>query len=860
MAANPGQSVEAGPGSETVADAEAFADARAAQPPQRPAKERLSEAGAELRAGLHQFVVTMKNLALYPDTSQTNIQGIRQLREWFAGYIRTRGAIVLEVKKDGLETPDGEKVYQEKPNEPYLSFPLFRDGIQTLFVEDGVTEAELKAFIGILLKFRTTNESAQDDVVTSMWDIGFEHVKYAVADEYEEVDPEFDLGAMVCARPPSTGGPTRIDPDAPGEADAPVQTDGTAPVAKNIGSLFALADSLDFSFAPGGADGRVEDPHEGGKLLPSTSGGGSGAEGGSGGDGLEGPDDDEEDDPFGEDGGFGPMGGAAGPSRKPPPGAGFSDGSFYKDDSGRVKRGTGRQDGQTGGAEEKDGGEGGGLGTFRGAGVGAPKGGHGEAVQDAGDPRDDARGEGAAAGGYDSPGSVYDPDGDPDGHPVKGPADAEGEPPESDGGEFGNALQNLDLSGLNTDSFDERTEMSQPVTLADDEERPEIDEKTREGRAQRLKFWGLSSREIKQVQALIQWDEARGKTASVLDLVTVLVESPVLRPSMLPSLVKFLAEEFRESCARLSIAYVNAFLARLQDLAAKAGWEGPCAKLRHELLKVIAVPELLETLAQAVQDDEACAQNHDGLRYFLYQLPQGSAMSIALAMPAARSVSFKKLMVEVICWQLPSVLDQFGKISLVMNEWALLELIDMLFAIRKPLASPVKQALLKNPSPAVRVKAAQLVIEMEPDSVHTVAHLIVDPDPKVRAQISPFLTRRRDPQVEAVLRRYLSDRYAQKQDGADLIEHYRRLGLSAGRGSQPFLSAVLLKRDLGSLFGAAADYHRTGAALALMLMPEATGAGEIIRKAARSAFRAVRSACAEAAKLYPKAARAAEGA
>jgi hypothetical protein len=817
----------------------------------------------------------MKNMALYPETSQTNVVGLRQLHEWFASHIASRGPIQLEITKDGLATPDGELVYHERSSEAFLAFPLFRDGIQSLFIEEGVSEDELKTFVKILLKFRTTSESAQDDVVTSMWDAGFQSIKYAVADEYEEVDSEFDLYAMVCARPPSTAdGPARLDPDAPGMADAPVQTDGSAPIAKSIGSLFALADSLDFSFAPGGADGRVEDPHATGLKPSSGSAGGDAVRrpgpGGAEGDGGEEDEEEEEEDGW-DDGGFGPMGGAAGPAMEAPQGAGGSDGSFYRDSTGRIRRGTGSPGGASGGSGggngagaggsasgEGAGAGGGGQAAYRGSGVGGPRRNH-RPQGDGEDPERDGGSEpedGELSDG-DSPygprGSVYDPDGDPDGHPVEGPPGADGVPGEGGGqGEsvFGNALQNLDLSNLNTDSFDERTEMTQQVTLADEEEdRPEIDEKTRAGRAQRLRYWGLSAREIKQVAALIQWDEARGKTASVLDLVTVLVNSPVLRSSMLPSLTSFLAEEIRLSCGRLALAHVNAFLARLQDLAARAGWEGPCARLRQELQRVISDPSLIETLCLAVADEDVCAENYDGLRYFLYQLPQGSAMSLVIAMPSSKSLSLKKLLIEIICWQLPSVLDQFGKIANAMNEWAILELLAMLSAMRKPLAPQVKAALLKHPAPEVRWRTAKLMLELEPESPGAVSHLIIDPDPKVRAQLAPVLTRRRDVQVEGIIRTYLSNRYAMKQNGPDLVEHYRRLGRVGGRGSQPFLSEVLMKRDLGSLFGAAADHHRTGAALALMLMPESSGAGDIVKKASRSAFRAVRAAANEASRL-----------
>ncbi|MDR2612125.1 MAG: HEAT repeat domain-containing protein [Deltaproteobacteria bacterium] len=903
MSANPGESALTGLAADPFAGTAAPAPVPAPASGGRAAKDRLSEAARELQGGLHQFVVAMKNLALYPETSQTNIAGIRQLHGWFTRYIGARGPVALTVRKDGLYTDEGEQVYLERPNEAILSFPLFRDGVQQLFFEEGLTEVEIKGFILILLKFRTTNENSQDDVVTGMWEAAFQGIKYSVADEYEEVGSEFDTEALVCARPPSApGDPSRPDPDAPWQAEMPVQTDGSAPIAKSIGSLFALADSLDFSFAPGGADGKVADPHEGGKLLPSGPGGGAGGPGGgpagpgggSGGGGAwgggpvsvriarpgeEGIDDDgfaplQDADGEADDGGFAPMGGGAGPALKPPPGIG-SDGAFYKDPSGRVKRGhspggngSGGNGSGGGAGHAREGGEWdedpdeAGLRGRQGADVGRPGRGRDGDEGGWGGGQGDGGGTGEAAGDGGPADSVYDPDGDPDGHPVKGPADAAGAEPDGGGDDdspFGKALQNLDLSSLSADSMDERTEMSQPVTLSDEEDRPEIDEKLQEGRAQRLKFWGLSAREIKQVGALIQWDEARAKSSSILDLVMVLVKAPILRPSMLPSLTAFVAEESRQSAARLSLAHVNAFLARLQDLSAKAGWEGPVPRLRSELQKALAEPQFLASLCEAVPDDAACAEHYESLRYFLYQLPQGSAGNLAETLPAARSLSLKKLIIEVIAWQIHSAQDGFAKLAQSLNEWALLELTGMLQAMRRPLTPPMKSVLLKHRSPPVRALAARLVLEVEPDSIQSVAHLIVDPDPRVRTQVAPFLLRRRDPHVETVLRSYLADLYARKSSGADLLEHYCRLGLCGSRASAPFLTEVLMKRDLGSLFGASADNHRTGAALALMLLPESSGAGEVVRRASRSAFRAVRAACAQAARLASQAAGALGG-
>jgi hypothetical protein len=237
------------------------------------------------------------------------------------------------------------------------------------------------------------------------------------------------------------------------------------------------------------------------------------------------------------------------------------------------------------------------------------------------------------------------------------------------------------------------------------------------------------------------------------------------------------------------------------------------------------------------------------VRYFLYQLPPESLYSLASALAQAKSLSLKKLFLEVIAWQLPKIQasqPDIQKLAPMFNEWAIEELLGMLSLMRLPLPSMLAAQFARHRSPKVRSLAAKHVLDSDPENFAPVAHLIVDPDPSVRESVTPRLTKRRDQTVEGVLQSFLQARYQTKSGGKGILDYYRAFGLSAGVRSVGFLSGVLFKKDIGSFFGSNKDWHMAGAALSLRLMPDATGAGEIFAKAKKSAFRSTRWACEEA--------------
>jgi hypothetical protein len=783
-----------------------------------PNKVKDNDQTLSLKQGLHQFIVTMKNMALYPETSQTNRQASSQLLEWMSFHMNTYGPIILLVAKDTMLTDYGEPIYNEKPNDQILAFPLFRDGVQSIIFEPGLTEEELRMFIDIMLRFKTATENDQDDVVTSMWEAAFNYIKYTIADEYEEVSPEFDTGAMVCSRPPVN----RPDIDAPYQALAPPEVEGTAPVAKSIGSLFALADTLDFSFAPGGADGRVEDPHAGGKLLPDNA---------TEPEGLE----DDGFEPFGDSGndweededGFSPFQNSTGLNKEdmlPTP-----DGGLYHDEvPGRVRKGVAPKDPATLGEGGGAGGAGAGGGNGSDSGNGKGPGGNQGSGTDVNDQNTD--GQGVME-------TYLDEDGDED-FPMDNP--------------FSQTLQNIDLSSLSMDDFDDNTEISAPVTRPEEEDKLDVDEETKANRAQRLKFWGLSSREIKQVSALIQWDEARSKSYSVLSMILILLKSPVLKNNMRPAIVSFICEEITEAIKKKFLAGVNEFLAEFQELS-ESSKRLTVSTIYEDLKNKLNNLEFLTPLIDLSNEEKNVVDTiYDDLRYFLYQLPPSSIFTLAKLLPEIKSLKIKHLFIELIAWNIPRTQENLAKLAPELNEWTIITLISLLKAMRVNVPTQLASSFSRHGSATIRDTIAKYILENEKDNLQIIAHLIIDPDPKIRDLVTPRLTRKRDQTVESILYNFLAEKYALKQNKSDVLEYYKAFGLSANFRSITFLSEILLKKDFSSFFGSSKDYHRTGAAVALLLMPTTTGSDEIIHRASKSAFRSVRRAVEEARKYLDR--------
>jgi hypothetical protein len=669
----------------------------------------INEQAEDIKKGLHLLAVALKNLSLYPARSQANRQTLGQARQWFSQFFTKNSDLTLLVAKDRLTDEDGTTVYQEKAAESIICGPMFRDGIQALIFEPTITEEEIRDFLLILNRFRHVNEDDTDDLVTIMWQASFPSIKYQVADEYAEVEPEFDTAAMRAAKFRSGN----EDFGSPLDALAPVEVDGIAPIAKNLASLFALA-------APPGVLGGSSSLTHG----PAT------------------------DSP----------GQAGQPEARHPAGHSNPHDQLDKllDQTSALSEAKGQEPNYGPG---------------------------GETIAD--------------PNGYVDPG-----------------------------------LSNLAeaCAELALDNFS-------ALPLTPEESQTE----------KRLNFWGLTTEESQRVAALVKWDESLDISYSALDILLVVISSPVMSPRVEALTSAYLAEEARRSILNLELKNFNYFWDRLQK-ESQIGPNSPTMAIKEELKRAIGRAETIEPLFSTQYPPEKIEAAYADLRYFLYQLPFEAMKTLGLKLAKIQSPRLRELVVEVVAYvyTVSHPEENFAVILATLNEATVGSFLKIFFAQGRTPPAQLMNALTRHANPKVRAAVAKATLERDPSLISHMLHLAIDP--AVTQILRPFLAQRREPSVENYLLTHLRDSYqeAKKPRLPDILECYRTLGVCASATSLPFLAEALLKKRWKSLVSHGPEPHRLGAALALSMMRANGQAGEILDKAAHSAFGAIRGAVKEA--------------
>ncbi|MDR1050509.1 MAG: hypothetical protein LBP95_05395 [Deltaproteobacteria bacterium] len=249
---------QAAPGSPQAAQAAQAAQTAQTAPAPAPAAElTLEDLVAQLSAGLQIFMVAIKNSSLYPANSKIRQESMTRLAEWLGAYVEEHESVRLFVNPESLLF-HGVVVHQDKPGEPNVIFPLFRDGLQWIEFQEGLALEDLETFIGLVNRFRQLREEDEDDLVTAMWAAGFEFIKYKTANEFWDIDPLTEIAAFRAGPGDGTGG-------GPGLAEK-----GSKGSGKGVVALLAEIDALEKNDGQGKRNSSFKNVRQ-----PGRSGSGS---------------------------------------------------------------------------------------------------------------------------------------------------------------------------------------------------------------------------------------------------------------------------------------------------------------------------------------------------------------------------------------------------------------------------------------------------------------------------------------------------------------------------------------------------------------------------------------------------------
>jgi len=121
------------------------------------------------------LVRTMKAMRMYLPNNPTlhKFQGDLEGRTW--SMLKEIGDITLSIQQFDFLF-ENYSVYHNAAREESLAFRFYGDGVRELTIKEGMEPSELRAFLDVLR--RSSDASAQDDVVTLLWERDFRHIEY----------------------------------------------------------------------------------------------------------------------------------------------------------------------------------------------------------------------------------------------------------------------------------------------------------------------------------------------------------------------------------------------------------------------------------------------------------------------------------------------------------------------------------------------------------------------------------------------------------------------------------------------------------------------------------------------------------
>lgn len=368
-------------------------------------------------------------------------------------------------------------------------------------------------------------------------------------------------------------------------------------------------------------------------------------------------------------------------------------------------------------------------------------------------------------------------------------------------------------------------------------------------------FWKLTPGEESILRELIASEEHRNNTKDCLDVLLALANE-TLDLSDRALVGEFVTEGIHHILSQGDFDYVRAFVEKLAS-ARESGRPG-ASRFADEMAGRIADVGVLGALnqvwprARAIPDAALVA-----LRDLFFMLPSAVIASLAPMLSRSGDARVKAILLNAIAYHAGRVRTDILHIIAAIPAGSICELIGTYTARGLTPPEALLAKLTRHQDSSVRATAARALVADSAENLKTVSHLLDDPDRNVARWLLELLGRERNPVAERLLLDYLAGAPARNggRDEKHILECYRALGQCASKAGVDFLRGVLMKKNWRTLFGLEHNFHRTGAAIALSLMPAASGAAEVLRDAENSRFLGIRRAYAQAVPAMRKKAR-----
>jgi len=134
---------------------------------------------------LKAMMIAYRNHGLYPAHHAASRQSIRQVHDLMQRRLRHEGPLRISVKKDGFWHADEQILETPASEADSLPAVLYRDGIQWIEFEPGLTIDEWEGFFAIVTRYRNLDDESGADLVSALWESAFPHLKYGAVLTWE---------------------------------------------------------------------------------------------------------------------------------------------------------------------------------------------------------------------------------------------------------------------------------------------------------------------------------------------------------------------------------------------------------------------------------------------------------------------------------------------------------------------------------------------------------------------------------------------------------------------------------------------------------------------------------------------------
>jgi hypothetical protein len=356
------------------------------------------------------------------------------------------------------------------------------------------------------------------------------------------------------------------------------------------------------------------------------------------------------------------------------------------------------------------------------------------------------------------------------------------------------------------------------------------------------RFWKLTPEEEKYLKDMILAEEQRNTARDSLGILLVLMEE-ALDDSDRGMVQEFASEEFRHLLAQGDFANARAFVERLAFMREEA--RPNVARLIDGIVGGIASTDVLGELNRVWEQVRPLPDAAlEDLRRMLLFLPPATINVFSRMVTRVREPRARAIIMDAIAHQARRSRADVTQVVGAMSGGLICELIAG-YAVRGEAApAAMLKKFVRHRDGSVREAAAKALLAETPDDFEALFHLLEDPAPSVGRWLLAEMGKKRNPQAEHLLLDYIADdvEAGGEENEKLILECYYALGRCGSKASVGFLRDILMRKSLGAFLGYERTAHRTGAAVALSLMPAEWGAREVLREAENSHLVGIRRA------------------